>query len=155
MSSERAEFLRAYDAHRVRDQIDYYEKRIDEYGKSATQLSRLNTFFLAAAAACGAIGAVYTDQNQWLGLAAAGLSAVAAAFASWGDVVGFSANSELYQAALGGLRRLRPRRPDEASPPADEEIEQYVVDVEAILLGEIRSWAEKWSQDGASPEPSE
>ena len=133
--SERTDFLRAYDTHRVRDQIEYYRGRIDEYGRSATQLSRLNTLFLAAAAVCGGIGAIYTDQNQWLGLLAAGLSAVAA--------------------ALGGLRRLRPRRPDEATPPSDQEIEQYMIDVEAILLGEIRSWAEKWSNEGAPPAPPE
>jgi len=157
MSDRHVDFLKAYDRYRVEDQIAFYERRVDEYARSAKQAGRLTSLLVALAAACGAIGAIYTEQNRWLGLVAAGLSAVAAAVSAWSDTIGFDANAELYRAALGGLRRLRPKRPvvDDAT---DVDIERYVTQVEGILLGEVRSWAERWTEppaaDGSDPTPS-
>jgi len=157
MSDESAEFLAAYDDHRVRNQMAFYEARIGEYSRSARQTARAVSLLVAGAAACGALGALFAEQNRWLGLVAAGLSAVAAAIAAWSDVIGFSVNSDLYQAALGGLRRLRVDRPsvDDAD---DAQVAGYMVRVEDVLLGEVRSWSERWAQtsseaaaDGPAP----
>jgi len=149
MSDALAEFLEAYDEHRVKDQSGFYAKRTEEYVASARQIAAVSEIFLFLAALCGTFGAFLSGYNLWLGLLAAGLSAGAAAVASWGDIIGFSANAELYGAASAGLARLRPRRPD-ASSPSVEEIGDYLVAVEDILMGEVRTWGEKWGRENSS-----
>ena len=137
------EFLEAYDSHRVADQAKWYGQRSHEYGRSARQLSWANEGSLLVAAACGLIAAVWTEQAVWLGVAAAGFAALGVALTAWGDVVGFTANAELYDAARVSLAALRPDRPSAEAQP--EEVRAYVDDVENILLGEVRTWGEKWA----------
>lgn len=142
MSDALAEFLDAYDAHRVADQASFYEQRTKEYRKSAGQIGWANELFLFAAAICGVVAAAWTDQAVWFGVAAVGLAAVGAALTAWADVIGFAANAELYRAARDGLCRLRPERPTADATP--EQVDEYLVQAEDILLGEVRSWGEKW-----------
>jgi hypothetical protein len=136
------EFLDAYDESRVNDQIGFYEKRTEEYETAAKQISWANMCCMFSAAACGIFAAAWTDHAVWLGVVAAGLAAIGVALSTWGEVVGFAANAELYRAARAGLGRLRPTRPDHDDSPA--EIRSYIVNVEEILLGEVRTWSERW-----------
>jgi hypothetical protein len=149
VSLELPSFLEAYDAHRVEDQRGFYEKRSDEYARSALQTSSVSEVLLLLAAVCGVVAAFWNDQAVWLGVLAAAFAAFAAAVASWAEVVGFSANAELYKAASAGLAQVRPRRPD---PPvaSAESVRTYFDQVEDILLGEVRTWSQKWA---ASPSP--
>jgi hypothetical protein len=146
-----AEFLVAYDVHRLTDQYDWYGARVEEYDDAAAQTGFVNEGLLFLAAVCGAVGAAVASQTVWLGFAAALLAAVAAAVAAWADVVGFAANAELYRAARAGLAHLRPRRPD-AAEATPAEVAAYVDDVEDILLGEVRTWSEKWGRAAESPQ---
>jgi hypothetical protein len=79
-----------------------------------------------------------------LGIVAAGLAALGAAITSWAEVIGFSVNARLYRAARNSLGRLWPGRP-EAAEASPELVGRYVADVEAVLLGEVRSWGQTWS----------
>jgi hypothetical protein len=142
MTNGLGEFLDAYDEHRGADQAGFYEKRTKEYETSARQIGWAGEACLFVAAACGVLAAVWSDQAVLLGVVAAGLAALAVALTSWGNIIGFAANAELYRAARAGLGRLRPDRPTATASPA--EITEYIVDVEDILLGEVRTWSEKW-----------
>jgi hypothetical protein len=150
VSDERGAFLDAYDEHRVTNQEEWYRARTDEYETSANQIGWANELCLFAAAACGAAAALLPEYALWLGAVAAGLAAVGAALTSWADVIGFAMNAELYSAARAGLSRLRPNRPRADASPAD--VEEYIGNVEDILLGEVRSWSQKW---GAAAEDIE
>ena len=143
MSEELGDFLEAYDVHRVADQRNWYKGRSAEYEQSARQLSWANEGSLLVAAACGLLAAFWTDQAVWLGVVAAGFAALGVALTAWGDVVGFTANAELYDAARLGLDVLRPDRPNADAQP--DEVKAYVDNVEDILLGEVRTWGEKWA----------
>lgn len=144
MSESRAAFLEAYDENRVKDQQHFYKVRTAEYEKSAKQIGWVNVVLLALAGLCGAAGAVWSDQATWLGLTAVALSAIAAATASWGDVVGFSTNAELYKAAQASLAHLRAQEPKQDAD--DDQVGSYVRDVEDVLLGEVRTWGERWGK---------
>ncbi len=157
MSEARAQFLKAYDEKRVKDQQRFYELRTKEYERSARQVGVVNGTFLFLAAVCGAAGAVFIDQSTWLGLTAAGLSGAAAATTSWGDVIGFSANAQLYKAASASLANLRPGRPRDAANAKDAEVETYLGHVEDVLMGEVRTWGERSGKElkklGQEPRP--
>ncbi len=145
MSADYEEFLRAYDTHRVTDQIGYYTRRTDEYRRTASRISWTSTSLLALASAAGTIG-VWAEEPLIFGLIAAGLSALAAAVTSWGDVVGFSANAEMFAVARGGLAHVRPKRPDPVAA-TDETVGRYVNDVEDVLTREVSTWSDTWSSD--------
>jgi hypothetical protein len=146
VSDELAEFLEAYDSYRVADQAGFYDERSEEYRTAAGQLGWANETCLFVAASCGVLAAVFTQHATWLGVVAAGFAAIGASLTSWADVVGFAANAELYRAARAGLGRLRPERPT-ADAPADQ-VNDYIANVEEILLGEVLSWSEKWGGAG-------
>lgn len=146
MSEATEEFLDAYDEHRVVDQTGFYSDTASEYEHTARQIGLLNGSLLFIAAACGAAGAIWTEQAVWLGLVAAGLAAVAGAVTSWGDVVGFSANAELYRATETSLIHLRPTRPPDAGAASADDVASYVHAVEDVLTGEVRVWGETWAK---------
>jgi hypothetical protein len=139
------QFLDAYDAHRVGDQQAFYEGRVREYDRSASQISWTSEVLLFLAAVCGVMGAAWSDQAVWLGVVAVGIAAAAGAVGSWAEVVGFSANADMYRAARAGLGHLHPMRPD-PSTATPEQVARYRTNVEEILLGEVRTWSQKWGQ---------
>jgi hypothetical protein len=143
-------FLDAYDTHRLTHQYNWYGERVAEYDRAASQTGFVSELLLFLAAVCGAVGAFVPSQTVWLGFAAALLAAVAAAVASWADVLGFAANAELYRAARSGLAHLRTRRPD-AATATSADVEAYLDDVEDILLGEVRTWSERWGRPAGAP----
>ena len=151
MRNEHEQFLDAYNVNRVDDQIRFYENRTREYTRSARQTGWTSEFVLVAATVCGVLAAMLSDQAVWFGVIGAGLAAVAAAITSWSDVVGFEANAEMYRAARGGLGRLRPHCPTGDEIDADA-VDEYVTNVEEILLGEVRTWSQKWTA-GTDPKP--
>ena len=151
MSEEVDQFLAAYDEHRVLDQTDYYAQTSAEYERTAGRIGVINGTLLVLAAICGAAGVVWSDQSVWLGLTAAGLSAAAAATTSWADVIGFSANAELYRAAETSLVHLRPTRPA-GRAATDDGVERYVHEVEDVLTSEVHMWGETWAKEAAEIE---
>ena len=90
---------------RLEDQQGFYDRRADEYETANTQLSRLSTALLLAAVAAGLLGI-----PQWLisrtawGIVAAVCSALVAAIAGWGTLIGFQQNASLYRGAAAALR---------------------------------------------------
>jgi hypothetical protein len=148
VSQDLSSFLDAYDVHRVGDQQHFYEERVREYDRSASQTSWVSEMLLFVAAVCGIAAATWSDQALWLGVTAAGLAAIAGAIGSWAEVVGFSANAGMYRAALSGLGIIRPSRPD-PSTASPEEVAAYRNDVEEILLGEVRTWSQRWGKPPA------
>ena len=145
MNRQSLEFLEAYDGHRVLDQQKFYQKRQLEYETSARQIETIVEICLTVAAVTGIAGAGFPDFARLLGVTAALLGALAVALTSWSEVIGFKVNAKLYRAAREGLERRRITRPDETKA-TPEEVAQYVEDMEDILLGEVRTWGEKWSR---------
>lgn len=145
MSGSFEDFLDVYDEHRVQDQLRFYKDRMEEYERAVRQTSWVNEGLLLAAGLCGVGATVWTGNARWFGLAGAGLGGLAGLVLAWSAVIGFAANSELYRAARAGLTNLRAGRPDGDEVTA-EQVATYVTGVEEILLGEVRSWAEKWGK---------
>lgn len=152
MSDELRQAQDLYDEARVGDQVDWYQSRVDEYRRSAGQISLITELLLLGAALAGIAGAFWGSQDLgWIAsLTAAGLAAIAAALAAWSDTIGFVENAELYSSARDGVLRTRMTRPapDQATPDAADD---YVDRVEDILLGEVGEWGETWQSSGDRP----
>ena len=144
--TDRSEFLDAYDRHRVVDQTEYYGRTAAEYEHTERLIGLINAALLFVAGICGVLGVVFREESRWFGLTAAVLAALAAASISWSDVIGFSANAELYRAAEASLERLRQTKPDETDTGAGD-VEGYVGNVEDVLTGEVQTWGERWARE--------
>jgi hypothetical protein len=149
------EFAELYDEERVRGQLGWYEARADEYDGANGQGENARLVLLLLAAISGLV-ASFDVARATLGVVAAALAATATLVTGWMDLVGFRTNADLYRAAVGGLAHLRPDRPTDTSPP--EQLRRYVEQVEGILLGEVRTWSQRWGEevaptDDAPPAP--
>lgn len=148
--SDTGEFLDAYRRHRVEDQRSYYGRRRAEYARASEQASVSTELLLFAAALCGVAGTLWDGQARWFGVVAAGLSALGIVVRSWADVVGFTVNADLYEAAENGLRHADLRAPSDGAD--DVAISAYVEHVEQILRGETRSWEQTWGKRASAVE---
>jgi hypothetical protein len=147
----RGEFLEAFDAHRVQDQMSFYRAREEEYRRADAQAGAVTEVLLFLAGVSGIVAVMWSSQAFWLGVAAATLAALATVVGAWAELIGFSKNAQLYGAARASLDYLRPDRP-QGSEVKKAPVRAYVRDVEDILLGEVRSWGEQWERtdDAAS-----
>jgi hypothetical protein len=132
---------------RVTGQRDFYEQRAGEYEAANTQLTRASTGLFAIALAAGLLGI-----PQWLisrtawGIVAAICSALVAAIAGWGTLIGFQQNAKLFRGAAAALRELGQRLDDDpATLPAT------VTRVEEILLAETGQWGRQLTSSDVQP----
>lgn len=136
------EFLNAYDKHRVGDQIEWYRKTGLEYERSSRQIAWVSELAILGATVCGILTMIWSDASASLGITAAALGALSAAVTSWGDVIGFTTNADLYRDANAALERLHPERPERGATP--EQIKWYVDQAENIMRSEVGSWTDEW-----------
>ncbi len=151
MSNEiRGQFLDCYDEHRVKNQLDWYRSRSDEYERADNRAVLIGEILVLGAAVCGIIGGFSSDARVALGITATALAAANVAVSQWGDLIGFKPNTDLYRAAEAALARLRPTRPAADAP--DEQVRAYLQEVENVLLGEVTSWAQTWGSQATTRE---
>jgi hypothetical protein len=136
-----------YQLCRVADQRDFYQKRAGEYEAANTQLTRVSTGLLVIALAAGLLGI-----PQWLisrtaaGIVAAVCSALVAAIAGWGTLIGFQQNAKLFRGAAAALTELGGHLDDDpATLPAT------VTRVEEILQSETGQWGRQLTSSDAQP----
>jgi len=142
------QFASAYDAHRVEDQMRFYNDRTARYERADSQAGLTSEILLGLAGICGIVAAASPSLGLWLGVVAVALAAGAAIVGSWAELIGFSKNSELYGAAAASIRHIRPRRPGQG-PIDEDQVEAYMQEVESVLLGEVQSWGKQWGQPAA------
>ncbi len=131
-----------YLKYRINDQRDYYERRAEEYDNANGQLSGVTTFLLGIAAVAGVLGAAQAGISRaaW-GVVAAVCSALVAAIAGWGTLIGFQQNAKLFHGASTALRKLG--RPLENHPSDPAALLSTVVQVEEVLQSETGQWGQQ------------
>jgi len=140
--------VKLYQEYRIDDQRDYYEGRAGEYDNASSQLSTVTTLLLLIAAIAGALGAggVGISRASW-GIVAAACSALVAAIAGWGTLIGFQQNAKLFHGAGRSLRELGGQLADH---PGDHAVLlNTVVQVEAVLQSETGQWGQQLTGSAA------
>ena len=131
-----------YQKYRIENQRDYYEQRAGEYDRASRQLSNGTTFLLVMAFIAGLAGALglVINRTVW-GIVAAVCSALVAAIAGWGTLIGFQQNAKSYRGAGSTLRQLGGRLAD--GPPGHDALLRTVVQVEEVLQSETGQWGQQ------------
>jgi len=127
---------------RLENQRAFYQDRAQEYETANTQLSWLTMILLVAAFAAGllSIWQVGFDTATW-GIVAAVCSALVAAIAGWGTLIGFQQNAKLYRGAAAALDELGRRLANPATQPAT------ILKVEEVLQSENGQWGRQLTAD--------
>lgn len=131
-----------YQKYRIENQRDYYEQRAGEYDSASQQLSTVTTLLLAVAFVAGLAGALglVINRTAW-GIVAAVCSALVAAIAGWGTLMGFQQNATSYRGAGTTLRQLGGRLAD--PPSGHDALLSTVVQVEEVLQAETGQWGQQ------------
>ena len=148
------EFLEAYDVHRIKDQEQYYDNRMNDYLAADRQAGTFAEAMLFLAGLSGIVAATWPDYALWLGVLAAAFAATATVVTGWSELIGFSKNAQMFRAASDRLANARPDRPVGVDVD-DIEARAYVTRMEGILLTEVRSWGKEWGHaegDTATPD---
>jgi SMODS and SLOG-associating 2TM effector domain 1 len=130
--SERADL---YAAHRLADQLDYYDRTAREYERAARQSAKLTAALLAA----GGIAAFLSSTHlagQWGGWAiiAAVAPVLATALAGYEGLYGYERNAKLYADAVAGLTKL-----NETGAPS---LAELAVEAEGVMRREQSQWGQ-------------
>jgi SMODS and SLOG-associating 2TM effector domain 1 len=140
-AAERArtdELQKAYDEYRVRDQIDYYERRTVTYERALRRTMNISAVLLVLAALCGSLGAVDSHRRGMWAFLAASLAALATAVATYEAAFGFEPLARQYRETAATLRLAEAKGPRSRDAKG---ITDYVDGVERLLRDEVDRFA--------------
>jgi hypothetical protein len=140
MSDTQAEFHALYRKLRIRDQLQFYEDRREEYRAAHRQTVLIRNFLLVLSAVAG-VGGQFADAmtRGGLAIAAAVLGGLAVAITGFESLIGFPQLSEVYADAAINLERAEIDW-DAADPHAD--LGPHLSLVEGIFISESGQWGQ-------------
>lgn len=140
MSTERAaQFHDLYAALRIRDQLEFYRRRREEYAHAERQAIVVRNVLLVAAAASAVVGQFFGDGGRaaW-GVVRAVLGALAAAVTAYSALIGFPQLRKLYSDAVQNLEEAEIDWSVVNPGALTDEVER----VEGIFRSEIGQWGQ-------------
>ena len=144
MSARDDQFHELYRQLRIGDQLDFYERRRDEYRRAHRQaVAARNTLLILAAAAAAA--AVFSDADRAvLGTAVVVFGALVAAVTAFEALIGFPQLSSLYRNAALSLKVAKIDW--DQSDPADDLAGQVAL-VEEVFRQETEQVYGRWGEE--------
>ena len=147
MSARDRELLAAYAAHRVRDQMGYYERTAAHYKAARQQVVVLMGLLLGLGGIAGVLATtdVAGPRDVWAVLAVT-FPALSTAVAAYDGLFSFERVGRLYDDARAALEAAEIDTPDSV-PDADPAlVRAYVETVEAVLRREQAQWGQLSSE---------
>ena len=112
MSERNREFLRFYEEHRIKDQLGFYTRRLEQFDRATGQGLFLSATILGFASGAGALaGTTLGWANGWAAVAAI-LSAASTALAAYIALYAFEQQSKIYGDAVRAVRAAARPMPD-------------------------------------------
>ena len=149
MSERNREFLRFYDEHRIKDQLRFYARRLEQFDRATGQGLFISATILGFASGAGALaGTTLGWANGWAAVAAV-LSAVSTALAAYTALYAFDQQSKIYGDAVRAVRAAARSMPDpDAAPdgPSEQDVADLAKRVEEALRREQAQWGQLTSQ---------
>jgi hypothetical protein len=143
-----AEFLLAYRAHRIDDQVAFYARRAADNERARREALWISAACLVMAALFGALATADQARRQVWAVIAAGFGALATAVGAYEAAFGFERLSRQYADTRGALHIADVRGPqsDDDGSLAPHEVVGFVDNVEGILRSEVDRWSQPTSQ---------
>ncbi|HWC69038.1 MAG TPA: SLATT domain-containing protein [Acidimicrobiales bacterium] len=147
------EFLLAYRAHRIDDQMAFYARRAEDNERARREALWISALCLVLSALFGALATADERRRQVWAVVAAGFGALAAAVGAYEAAFGFERLSRQYEDTRGALHIADVRGPQDSEDGALEpsDLLQFVNGVEGILRSEVDSWSQLTSQTPQQP----
>lgn len=150
MSERNREFLRFYEEHRIRDQLGFYTRRLEQFDRATGQGLFISATILGFASGAGALAGTTLGWAKWWAAVAAILSAVSTALAAYTALYAFEQQSKIYGDAVRAVRAAARPMPDPDVAPGGRPPEHDVADlakrVEQALRREQSQWGQLTSQ---------
>jgi len=150
MSDRNQDFLRFYEEYRIRDQITFYSRRLDEFDRATGQGLFVSATLLGFASGAGALAGTTLGWAKGWAAVAAILSALSTALAAYIALYAFEQQSKIYGDALRAVRGASRPTPDPELPQNDRTPEQNIAEmvkrVEQALRQEQSQWGQLTSQ---------
>jgi hypothetical protein len=143
MSDWTAQFLDAFQRHRVDHQRGYYEKQGRTYERARRAAVAITACSLVLAALFGALGAADADRRVLWAVLAATTSAFATALLTFETAIGLERLSRQYDQTRRALILAAARRPrvTDYTQVDDNAIRDYVTQTERLLRSEVDTWS--------------
>ena len=126
--------LAFYDECRLDNQLDFYERRSEEFGAAANQLAVVSAVLLGLTAGMSALATNGWGLTTTFAILAIALPALSTALVGYGALYAFEQQQKLYRDAVRSLHETRVVGADE--PAA------YVEAIEAIFDNEQAQWGQ-------------
>jgi len=123
-----------YNECRLDNQLDFYERRSDEFGAAANQLAVVSAVVLGLTAIVSALATHESGLTTTFAILAIALPVLSTALAGYGALYAFEQRQKLYRDAVRSLQEARGVGADE--PAA------YVEKIEAIFDNEQAQWGQ-------------
>lgn len=145
MSERDSELRRFYDESRIRDQLAFYNGRLEQFDRAAGQGLFISATVLGFASAAGALaGTALGWAHGWAALAAI-LAAVSTAMAAYLALYAFDLQSKIYGDAVRAVRAASRPLPHDSWHP-EESVADVVKRVERALRQEQSQWGQLTSR---------
>jgi type IV secretory pathway VirB6-like protein len=146
VSGRSSDLLRFYERHRIKDQLDFYASRTDQFDRATGQGLAISAMLLGFASAAGALAGTALGWAEAWSAVAAILSAVSTALAAYISLYAFEQQSKIYADAAQAVRAASRARPDQAGQPADDSVAELVRRIEGAVRQEQAQWGQLTSQ---------
>ncbi len=143
MNQRDTDFLKFYEKHRVKDQLGFYDGRLDEFDRATGQGLFVSATILGFASGAGALAGTTLGWARGWAAVAAILAAASTALAGYIALYAFDQQSKIYADAVHAVRSVwRPT----SDPGQTPNLTGMAGQVEQALRQEQGQWGQLTSQ---------
>ena len=146
MSERDREFLQFYEEYRIKDQVRYYNTRLEEFDRATGQGLFLSATILGLASGAGALaGTTVGWANGWAAVAAI-LSAASTTLAAYLSLYALEQQSKIYGDAVRAVHVASRPTPDPDLGQTDARLEQDIAAMVQRVEKALRQEQSQWGQ---------
>lgn len=146
MSERDREFLLFYEKYRIKDQVGYYNMRLEEFDRATGQGLFLSATILGLASGAGALaGTTVGWANGWAAVAAI-LSAASTTLAAYLALYAFEQQSKIYGDAVRAVHVASRPTPDPDLGQTDARLEKDIAAMVQRVEKALRQEQSQWGQ---------
>jgi hypothetical protein len=146
MSERSKELLQFYEENRIKDQLKFYTRRLDQFDRATGQGLFISATILGFASAAGALAGTTLGWAKGWAAVAAILAAVSTAIAAYIALYAFEQQSKIYGDAVRAVRAASRPMPDPAVAPDGENPDEKVADLVNRVEQALRQEQSQWGQ---------
>jgi hypothetical protein len=143
MSDRNSELLRFYEKSRIKDQLTFYNDRLEQFDRATGQGLFISAATLGLASAAGALAGTTLGWARGWAAVAAVLAAVSTAMAAYLALYAFDLQSKIYGDAVRAVRAASQAQ-DGQKP--EQDVAGLVTRVEQALRQEQSQWGQLTSK---------